>query len=303
VGEQLCNGTCVDVTSSVAHCGGCNPCPAGVHSSTTCASSTCGWSCSSGFGDCSAATDGCETDTNTDLAHCGACNQPCTAGTNQTASCNGSCNKACVAGFFDLGGGKCGNYVGAWETFPASCPGCEHADTWSGGCACPGGTAELAVAVESDCSGFSVREATDVRLCYTAGQGASADFGGAFQWDDVAGWCGAPTQCRVPNPYTGDCSCPSGSAQNVVIRSIIRLPCDGLDAGTTITVCGNSSAPFTSYAGSYQDDDSPGGRVCRATNPWTGACSCPSGSVDQSYRVMVDGGLGIYGSLWHVCSL
>ena len=150
-----------------------------------------------------------------------------------------------------------------------------------------------------------MRAATDVRLCTTAGLGATSDFGGAYQVDDLPGWCGAPTQCRTANPFTGACSCPNGFAQTVVIRSIIRLGCNNAEAGTTIVMCGNIAAPFSTYAGSFQDDDplGIGGRTCRAVNPWTGACSCPNGTVDRAHRVMVDSGNTIFGSLWHVCSL
>jgi hypothetical protein len=39
------------------------------------------------------------------------------------------------------------------------------------------------------------------------------------------------------------------------------------------------------------------------SNPRTGDCSCPAGTIDRVFRVMVDGGAGLYGSTLHLCTL
>jgi hypothetical protein len=145
-----------------------------------------------------------------------------------------------------------------------------------------------------------MRARTSLSLCMTGGVSAESDFGGAYQVDDVDGWCGALAQCRVGNPSNGGaCSCPAGFSP-IELRSVIRLPCSEDEVGTRIFVCGNPSAPFRSFAGAFQTDDFE--PTCRYANPWTGGCSCPEGSVDRAHRVMVDGANGLYGSTLHLCT-
>jgi hypothetical protein len=147
-----------------------------------------------------------------------------------------------------------------------------------------------------------MRAATLLNLCVTSGVSDQADFGGAYQVDDFDGWCGATAQCRVTNPLAGDaCACPAGFEQTITLRSIIRLPCDGSEAGTSIVLCGNSSAPYAAFGGAYQTDDLE--PTCRVANPWTGGCNCPEGMTDRGYRAMVDGAPGLYGSQIHLCGL
>ncbi len=59
---QACGGSCVDVSSSPAHCGSCtNVCPSRPNSVPTCAFSKCGIACYPGYGDCNMnPSDGCE---------------------------------------------------------------------------------------------------------------------------------------------------------------------------------------------------------------------------------------------------
>ena len=245
--------------------------------------------------------DGKCVDVMTHPEHCGECNNPCASGPNTAGTCSaGTCSASCSAGFAD-DGGTCKNLFGAHEAYPQECAGCSVPNPYSGDCSCPAPSTDLALHVQSDCPGMPMRSKTELRLCTTGGVSAESDFGGAFQVDDFDGWCGATAQCRVGNPLAGGaCACPDGFGEAITLRSIVRLPCDNAEAGTNITFCGNALAPFTSFAGAYQlDDFAPN---CRVQNPFTGDCSCPAGSVDRVFRVMVDGAMGLYGSTIHLCT-
>ncbi len=241
-------------------------------------------------------------DLNKNEEHCGACNTPCSAGLDQTGTCvDGACVYQCDAGFVE-DQGNCKNFFGAHEPFPADCQGCSTANPYTGGCACPPQSSELSLAVQSDCPGLPLRSVTRLNLCMTAGVSQESDFGGAFQVDDLDGWCGATLQCRVGNPLAGGaCACPAGFDEAIALRSIIRLPCDAAEVGTQIVVCGNKDVPIRSFGGAYQLDDLE--PTCRVGNPWTGGCSCPAGTMDRVFRVMVDGAQGLYGSTIHLCTL
>ncbi|MBK6519824.1 MAG: hypothetical protein IPM79_25565 [Polyangiaceae bacterium] len=233
--------------------------------------------------------------------HCGQCDNPCAGDGTSLGECvEGACINGCAAGFVD-DNGTCKNFLGAYEAWPAECAGCANANPYSSACGCPASTSPLPLHVQSDCPGVPMRFKTTLDLCVTSGVAESSDFGGAYEVDDFDGWCGATAQCRVGNPMAGNtCACPAGFDDVIALRSIIRLPCDNAEAGNTIFLCGNMDAPFTSFAGAYQFDDfAPN---CRVANPWTGDCSCPAGSTDRVYRVMVDGGAGLYGSTIHLCT-
>ena len=232
-------------------------------------------------------------------AHCGACDQACEAGPNAAATCvEGACAASCVDGFADAGDG-CTIFLGAHEAFPQECVGCNVQNPHSGDCACPGDTSTLSLHVQSDCPGVPMRSKTLLDLCVTPGVTPESDFGGAYQVDDAEGWCGATASCRVGNPMAeGACACPEGF-DPIVLRSIVRLPCDGSEKGTQIVICANPDASSTGFFGAYQRDDLE--PTCRVTNPWTGDCSCPAASTDHTYRVMVDGAAGLYGSTLHLC--
>lgn len=233
--------------------------------------------------------------------HCGGCDQPCAAGDGGEADCvNGECTSDCAAGFAPVGE-ACTNFVGAHEIYPSDCAGCATPNGVTNACSCPGGTSPLALAVQSDCPGVPMRAATTLSLCHTSGLGDASEFGGAYQIDDIAGQCGATASCRMGNPLAGGaCACPAGY-QGIETRSIIRLPCNGGETGTRIVLCNKNDAPIVSFGGAYQYDDLE--PRCRVANPRTGACSCPAGTNDRVYRVMVDGGAGLYGSTLHLCTL
>src|SRR5262249_24449060 len=132
-GKQCCNGGCVDLTTSSAHCGACrNPCAgdglvccSSVCRNTASEADNCGgcghacllnnasqsWdhgqcrpSCANGFGDCdSNPRNGCETPLDT-VAHCGACDRVCTNGNGTTQCLGGHCVPSCNNGYSDCDG-------------------------------------------------------------------------------------------------------------------------------------------------------------------------------------------------------
>jgi hypothetical protein len=234
--------------------------------------------------------------------HCGMCNHPCSTDPMATGTCvDGQCaGGGCAAGFAD-DMGVCKNFFGAHEAYPSQCAGCQVQNAYTSACSCPAQTTELSLHAQSDCPGMPLRAATELKLCVTTGVTAESDFGGAYEVDDLDGWCGATAQCRVGNPMAGGaCACPAGFDDTISLRSIIRLPCDNGEVGNVLVLCGNREAPTTSFGGAYQFDDL--GTQCRVTNPWTGDCSCPPGMVDRGYRAMVDGPDGLYGSVIHLCT-
>lgn len=234
-------------------------------------------------------------------AHCGACDNACASAADRTGTCvDGSCAYQCNAGFVDEQG-SCKNFFGGHEAFPNDCQGCSTANQVTGACGCPSPSTEISLAVQSDCPAQPLRSATRLNLCVTPGVSADSDFGGAYQVDDLDGWCGSTAKCRVGNPLAGGaCACPPGLDDAIALRSIVRLPCDGGEAGTLLVICGNKDVPIRSYGGAFQVDDLE--PTCRVANPWTGGCSCPAGTAERVFRVMVDGGAGLYGSTVHLCT-
>lgn len=90
------NGCETALASTTAHCGACGAACTNAHGTTSCASSTCVPSCSTGFGDCdSSRPNGCETALNT-VSNCGACGRTCPGATGGSPTCNaGVCGVTC----------------------------------------------------------------------------------------------------------------------------------------------------------------------------------------------------------------
>jgi hypothetical protein len=134
-------------------------------------------------------------------------------------------------------------------------------------------------------------------VIFSCGASNTAEWGGAFQRDDGVG-CGQG--CRAANPYTGACSCPGGFT-TATFRVLADGPgCGGL-IGSSVNLC-VPSAPGPRFGGAFQVDDSvPGGVGCRAANPLTGACTCPSGYGAAGLRVQVDSSRGFIGSAIFQC--
>ncbi len=201
---------------------------------------------------------------------CGAAGQPCCAGS--------SCTSGVCAGV------TCASFGGAYETNVSACAACYATNPLATACACPPGAVPLATLDGiNDCAGGSPTTAGLV-FCAMATYTAGSDFAGVYQVDDAVA-CGRG--CRVPNAYTGGCSCPSG-ATAVSMRSLARDTCGGI-IGSVITACVPTTATRVTFGGVYQGDDGvPGGIACRAANPRTGGCSCPSGTSPHGLRVEVD---------------
>ena len=105
-GFDLCEASCVDTASDVAHCGGCSqPCPTPDRADAIrCADSMCEFDCQTGFGDCDDDSDnGCETTLTNDPAHCGACGASCSLANVIAHTCIASdCGiETCIPGFED----------------------------------------------------------------------------------------------------------------------------------------------------------------------------------------------------------
>jgi hypothetical protein len=103
--RRVCNGVCVDVTASAAHCGMCgNMCPTGPRATAMCVDGMCApIRCDDGFADCNMmASDGCEVDIRTSTMHCGGCGMRCASGAGSTATCvAGVCGLRCDTGRAD----------------------------------------------------------------------------------------------------------------------------------------------------------------------------------------------------------
>jgi formylglycine-generating enzyme required for sulfatase activity len=106
-GDKRTNGCETNTVTTAAHCGMCGQaCPTPANSVAVCIGSSCGITCTAGFGSCDGTNaNGCETNLNTTATHCGACGNACQFA-NAAASCAaGRCAMgACNAGFANCDG-------------------------------------------------------------------------------------------------------------------------------------------------------------------------------------------------------
>lgn len=220
----------------------------------------------------------------------------CPKPANGSASCAlGTCASACWGGFSKLGA-QCASFGGAYAVSDPGCSSCATANVIGGTCGCPAGFGSMTtVRLTNDCSGIHGARMT---FCTAPGVSASADWAGAYELDDaVADGQG----CRAPNLYTGACSCPSG-ATPISMRTLVDNASLGTLLGAILTVCLNAAAPTTTFGGAYQKDDAvPGNLGCRAANPKTAACSCPTGTTARDYRTVADVPSGTVGTLISLC--
>ncbi len=98
--QENCSGTCVNTQTNPGHCGGCGTaCPAPLNANPACNAGNCGYTCSSGFGDCDKqAGNGCEANLGAPKT-CGACDVACPAapvGAQAVGCLGGKCK--CSAG-------------------------------------------------------------------------------------------------------------------------------------------------------------------------------------------------------------
>lgn len=107
-----CNGSSADGCESELaidplNCGGCgNICAMRPNSVPTCAGSSCGFACLSGWADCNGvAADGCEVQLAIDTSNCGTCGNVCAMRPNASTTCaSGSCGYTCNPSFGDCNG-------------------------------------------------------------------------------------------------------------------------------------------------------------------------------------------------------
>ncbi len=327
---QAGNGCETNLGTSPSACGACGAVCNVSNGTAGCASGRCTVaSCAQGYADCNAnAADGCETRTDTDPRACGACGRAC-ALPNAVAGCaGGACVvAACSAGFADCDGqagngcevdlrsnathcgacgvrcasgscreGACQVFGGAFETSDPPCPSCNNANPLGGGCGCPSGyTPQGSFRTINDCRGQGTQQGATIVTCASAGP---SDWAGGYQRDDAVP-CGRG--CRTANPYTGGCGCPGGTTP-VEFRTLTDTTCGGI-IGSAIGVCVRTGGARPSFGGAYQvDDNVPGGIGCRAANPVTGGCSCPSGFSPSPLRVEVDSSRGFIGSVVYFCA-
>jgi MYXO-CTERM domain-containing protein len=119
-----CAGSCVDVASDPAHCGGCG---LACGANQICSAGSC--ACPAGLALC----DGACVDTQSSGANCGGCGNACPTG----QVCNaGICSSSCAAGLT-----QCGQDCVDTSTNLAHCGGCDAACVLSGAlAACVGGS-------------------------------------------------------------------------------------------------------------------------------------------------------------------
>ncbi|MFO0563060.1 MAG: FG-GAP-like repeat-containing protein [Polyangiales bacterium] len=124
------DGCEVDLNTNPLHCGMCaRRCMAPTNATATCATGTCGFACSAGFGDCNGnGVDGCEVNTTNNAAHCGGCGMACPARANATPTCAASmCGFTCNAGFGNCDGDAMNGCETDTNTSMANCGACGRA--------------------------------------------------------------------------------------------------------------------------------------------------------------------------------
>ncbi|MEO7093307.1 MAG: hypothetical protein ABI175_08650, partial [Polyangiales bacterium] len=269
-GKKLCAGTCYDLTLDVDHCGGCDQvCPARAGATRTCVSSTCGFTCNTGFDDCNkVATDGCEVTLATALDHCGACGKVCPAGTGASPACDkGTCGLTCTAGR-----GDCDGAAGCETDLTTSTSHC-------GSCSkvCPADATTDATCAGSSCG-------TTCKSGYASVSGRCTNVAGVFATNAGCSGCGDASS------YTSSCTCPSGFSPGAGL--LARTDRCSLTA-STIQFCESSGPAVGVWGGAFQVDDPVACSLsCRTPNPKTGVCGCPPGYTTQYARALVTNSCG-----------
>jgi hypothetical protein len=158
-GQSCCTGACVDVSSSVAHCGACDARCTLSNGAPACTNGTCAvGACTAPYADCNGRVDdGCEADTSTSLAHCGRCGAACEARPNTSTACvTGRCERSCLPGFADCDGDPGNGCEVDTRTSTAHCGACNTRCTPPNGTpVCTAGACAIAAcnAGFGDCDG------------------------------------------------------------------------------------------------------------------------------------------------------
>lgn len=248
-GEDLCDGKCVRVEDNAAHCGACNnACGVGPDGPGICAKSQCVYTCNGVLVDdptgCKnfygayesypAECAGCST-ANLVTGDC-TCPSPSSELTLAVQSdCPGIpmrmatklrlCTTSSLSMTSDFGGAyQVDDVAGGCGAVNQ----CRVGNPMAGGaCACPAGFDPIAVRsiIRLPCNNGE----TGTQIFFCGNKNAALQtFGGVFQVDDFE-----PT-CRVANPWTGACSCPANTKEQV-----FRVMVDGAPGlyGSTLRLC------------------------------------------------------------------
>jgi len=187
-----CGAECVDSTTSINHCGGCDvQCPTVANSTTTCTDGACGFVCKAQFNRCNG-----KCVTRTDVTACGTQCLACAAPINGRATCAANaCGFTCDTGF-----NKCGTRCTAPNdptACGAACAVCPARDNAAPTCAagvcnfaCNAGFASCDAKADNGCE---TNLQTDPLNCGACGVSCGAQA-------CVAGVCAAPPPPPPPPP-------------------------------------------------------------------------------------------------------
>ena len=223
-GGASCGGRCVNTNTETDHCGRCgNMCAAPLNSTATCAMGACGFTCTTGFGNCDTnPANGCETNLTNNGLHCGMCGNACAPPANAFSTCAaGRCSFGCLTNFADCDGNPANGCEANLLTSGTNCGVCGR--TCGSGQVCGAGACMAICPTGSTlCSGVCVNTQADNNNCGACGQRCVA--GANATAACTTGRCGITC-----NPGFADCN---------------GNPVDGCEVNTQTTVgncgrCGN----------------------------------------------------------------
>lgn len=310
-GNECCDDKCVDLTTSSANCGGCGKaCVAPPHSVMKCEASTCKVaSCDTGWADCAAGDDGCETDIFTKTDSCGGCGTVCMFA-NGVGTCElGKCKvTTCNVGFGDCdknGANGCEQSLNTNDHCTACDTKCAPANATgtcgSGACLLTGCNAGFGDCDMTPGNGCETNLNTNAANCTTCGNicpstlGTPACVGGACRFStctaglgdcDGTGACSTPITNSVSNCGACGRTCSvangtpacSGSTCSVSGCNSGFADCnasyiDGCERSTrTVTDCGGCGVPCTRPNATA---------TCSTGVCATGACAANFGDCDS----------------------
>lgn len=238
------NGCEKEVLTDPNNCGDCGNVCNSVNGAATCKNGSCGIQCQPGWGDCSSASPGCETNLTNTTDHCNACQQKCELAFATGEFCaNGKCGlNGCEAGH-----GNCDNAAANGceintNNDPAHCGGCGKGCTapQNGKAACSNGSCDFSCVSGYHRCGSICASNTDASKC---GQNCVA--------------CPDPGANGNPVCASGQCGVTCNNGFN--------------SCGST-TTCYNLSNDSQHCGGC---NPCTGGRTCQSSQ-----CKCPAGKFD-----------------------